>query len=159
KGARDRYDGARRNPWNEVECGSHYARALASWSVLLALSGYRYSAPERRLTFMPRVNAERFQCFFTAGSGWGTFIQRSEKASRVARLETHYGEVRVGRLKLRKDADWKGALVLSATGPDGKHLSNCQVNREDQAWLVDFGEELVVPSGKAVDIKLVPQEV
>jgi uncharacterized protein (DUF608 family) len=159
KGARDRYDGARRNPWNEVECGSHYARALASWSVLLALSGYEYSAPERRLTFMPRVNAKRFQCFFAAGSGWGTFIQRSEKASRVARLETHYGKVRVRRLKLRKEADWKGALVSSATGPDGKRLSNCKVNAEDRAWLVDFGEELAVPSGKAVDIRLASREV
>ena len=46
KGVRDRYDGKRRNPWNEVECGSHYARALSVWSVLLALSGYHYSAPE-----------------------------------------------------------------------------------------------------------------
>ena len=44
KGVADRYDGLRRNPWNEVECGSHYARALASWSVLTALSGYGYSA-------------------------------------------------------------------------------------------------------------------
>jgi hypothetical protein len=48
KAVRDRYDGERRNPWNEVECGSHYARALASWSLLLGLSGYEYSAPGAR---------------------------------------------------------------------------------------------------------------
>src|SRR5207247_1123265 len=126
-----------------VECGSHYARALASWSVLLALSGYGYSAPERRLTFMPRVNSARFQCFFAAGSGWGTFSQRAEKLSRAARLETHYGELRVRKLRLRKEAEWKGPLVSSATGPDGKRLNNCKVSTEDQAWLVDFGEELI----------------
>ena len=39
KAVRDRYDGERRNPWNEVECGNHYARALSSWSLLTALSG------------------------------------------------------------------------------------------------------------------------
>ncbi|MFQ5791573.1 MAG: GH116 family glycosyl-hydrolase [Acidobacteriota bacterium] len=41
RAVRNRYDGERRNPWNEVECGNHYARALASWSVLLALSGFQ----------------------------------------------------------------------------------------------------------------------
>jgi uncharacterized protein (DUF608 family) len=39
KAVRDRYDGLRRNPWDEVECGHHYARAMSSWGVLLALSG------------------------------------------------------------------------------------------------------------------------
>src|SRR5262249_39997847 len=45
KAVRDRYDGAKRNPWDEVECGHHYARAMASWSLLLALSGFEYDAP------------------------------------------------------------------------------------------------------------------
>ena len=33
---RDRYDGRKRNPFDEAECGHHYARALAAWSVLKA---------------------------------------------------------------------------------------------------------------------------
>ena len=37
---RARYDGERRNPWDEAECGSHYARAMAAWTVVLALSGF-----------------------------------------------------------------------------------------------------------------------
>lgn len=33
---RNRYDGRKRNPFDEAECGHHYARALASWTVLRA---------------------------------------------------------------------------------------------------------------------------
>lgn len=33
---RNRYDGSRRNPFNEVECGHHYARAMASWGLVEA---------------------------------------------------------------------------------------------------------------------------
>lgn len=36
---RTRYDGRRRNPYNEVECGSHYARALASFGLWQAFGG------------------------------------------------------------------------------------------------------------------------
>ncbi len=34
-----RHDGARRNPYNEIECGDHYARAMAGWTILQARSG------------------------------------------------------------------------------------------------------------------------
>ena len=42
KALRERHDGVRRNPWNEVECGYHYARSMASWGLILALSGFSY---------------------------------------------------------------------------------------------------------------------
>ena len=34
------------NPFNEIECGDHYARALASWGVLLGLAGFRIPRTE-----------------------------------------------------------------------------------------------------------------
>ena len=36
KDIRDRYDGRKRNPFDEAECGHHYSRALVAWSVLRA---------------------------------------------------------------------------------------------------------------------------
>ncbi len=51
--ARQRYSGARRNPFDETECGHHYARALASWGLIPALTGFRYDGRTGTVTFAP----------------------------------------------------------------------------------------------------------
>ncbi len=89
---RNRHDGIRRNPWNEFECGHQYARALASWSLIQALSGVRYSAVEKSLTFDPKLKPP-FKCVVAAGSAWGLLTVEKTKAT---------FEVRYGRITLRK---------------------------------------------------------
>ena len=79
KGIRERHNGSNRNPWNEVECGNHYARSLASYGLLQALSGYHHSAPEKRIQFAPRINAKNFRCVFSWEGGWGIFQQKRER--------------------------------------------------------------------------------
>jgi hypothetical protein len=84
KAVRDRHDGVRRNPWNEVECGHHYARSLSSWGLLLALSGFTCDAAAKRIEFSPRVNADDFGCFWSTGTAWGMYTQtRDREAGRV----------------------------------------------------------------------------
>src|SRR6185503_4637554 len=85
----DRHDGTRRNPWNEFECGNHYARSMASYAVLLALSGYHYDAVAGRLSFAPKVREEDFACFFTTATGWGLYRQRPGQAE----IEVRSGQV------------------------------------------------------------------
>ncbi len=76
KAVRDRHDGVRRNPWNEVECGNHYARSLSSWGLLVALSGFEFDMARREMSFAPVVNAEDFLTFWSTGLAWGTYSQR-----------------------------------------------------------------------------------
>ena len=58
---RDRYDGQKRNPFDEAECGHHYARAMASWAAILALTGFHYSAVDKRIRFAaPSVDHRHF---------------------------------------------------------------------------------------------------
>ena len=64
---RRRFDGLRRNPWNEHEAGHHYARALASWAAIPALSGLRYSAVSKRLELAPRWSPQAFQVHLDSG--------------------------------------------------------------------------------------------
>jgi uncharacterized protein (DUF608 family) len=72
KAVRDRYDGERRNPWNEIECGSNYARSMASYALLNAFSGFRFDMTRREVGFRPvRVPRGGFRCFWSLESGWG----------------------------------------------------------------------------------------
>jgi hypothetical protein len=68
--ARARYDGRKRNPFNEVECGDHYVRALSAWSLLSAWSGLRYEAPTKAL--FVRLYPDRRPTTFPAmlGESW-----------------------------------------------------------------------------------------
>ena len=95
---RSRYDGHTRNPWNEYECGSYYARAMASYGLLLALSGFQYAAPTHNLSLAPRLQVDPFTCFFSTAFAWGTFSLHGDRLE--VRLAT--GELRVDRLKVTR---------------------------------------------------------
>lgn len=75
---RARHDGCRCNPWNEVECGHHYARSLASWSLIPALTGFRCDVDRMIMHLDPvqRGQDGGFQILFSCGAGWGTFTLR-----------------------------------------------------------------------------------
>ncbi len=155
KGVDDRYDGLRRNPWNEVECGSHYARALASWSVLLALSGYTCSAKDQRLSFAPVLNPEDFRCFFAAGSGWGAYSQRIQDASLAVRLEVHHGQVSLRHLKLKNDT---GAVlaVTDLTGPGGTSITGHKLEAQGRDLMLDFADPVMITAGNSIHVNLSP---
>ncbi|MBP9000358.1 MAG: hypothetical protein KBG08_08895 [Bacteroidales bacterium] len=95
KAVRDRYDGYKRNPWNEVECGHHYARSMASWAVLLALSGFVCDMPAKRIYFNPRINRNKFYTFWSTGTAWGTYsrIEKTEGGPVEHKLEVLYGNL------------------------------------------------------------------
>jgi uncharacterized protein (DUF608 family) len=96
RAVRDRHDGARRNPWDEFECGHHYARAMSSWSLLLALSGFACNAVRGSIGFAPRVSGD-FRCFVVTGTAWGTYT-RADGEQTIAVLH--------GSLSLRR---WQNA--------------------------------------------------
>ncbi|MBX3011214.1 MAG: hypothetical protein KF832_06890 [Caldilineaceae bacterium] len=107
---RKRYDGERRNPWNEFECGSNYARSMASYALLNAFSGFQFDMVNGLLGFNPvRTNDGHFRCFWSLDSGWGEFVQTPTG-----------GEVRVlaGALDLRqvKLPFLTGSATVTAAG-------------------------------------------
>jgi uncharacterized protein (DUF608 family) len=71
RNTRSRYDGEKRNPYDETEYGRHYARAMSSWAPIPVLSGFRYDGRAQRIDFAPLLKSERFQSFWSAPAAWG----------------------------------------------------------------------------------------
>ncbi|CAN7146279.1 GH116 family glycosyl-hydrolase [Devosia sp. LjRoot16] len=70
---RDRYRGHNRNPFNEIECGSNYARSMASYAAVLVLSGFGFDLSEGRIAFAPKLMSEgRFRSLWSTGTAWGS---------------------------------------------------------------------------------------
>ena len=95
KAVRRRHDGYRRNPWDEVECGHHYARSMASWGVLLVLSGFKVDMTKNVMSFNPVINKENFSTFWSTGKAWGIYRQTVDaKTGEVAcDIEVLYGDI------------------------------------------------------------------
>ena len=70
KAVRDRYDGAKRNPWNEIECGSNYARSMASYALMAIYSGFSFDMTKKYIGFAPIHSSGRY--LFSVAESWGT---------------------------------------------------------------------------------------
>jgi hypothetical protein len=152
----DRYHPSRRNPWNEVECGDHYARSMASYGVFLAACGYAYDGPRGRLGIAPRLTPENFRCAFTAAEGWGSFSQQVRDSELRARVELRYGRLRLTTLALQLPAGWAGtsASVPQASARlDGQALP-VRVSRQGNGADLRFEPPLQMETGQTLEVVL-----
>lgn len=135
RGARDRYTGDQRNPWSEIECGGHYARAMSAYALLHAAAGLDYDAGAQRLALAPRFNRDDFKTFFSTGSGWGVISLARKGATARCKIEVHGGEVALRELQIdhpARSAKALGGVRLQVT-PKGEdaviHLKDAQTIR------------------------------
>lgn len=81
KAVRDRYDGKKRNPYNEIECGNNYVRPMASFSFISAFSGLEFHLPKGYIGFNPIINRNNFKSFYSLGTGWGEYSMKDNKVT------------------------------------------------------------------------------
>jgi hypothetical protein len=151
KAIRDRFDGRKRDPYCQIECGGYYIRSLANYGVLLALSGYRVDAPRARVEFAPKITPENFKSFFAAGEAWGSYSQNIAGGVLAARLEVQWGKLRLKEISLCPPTAVAAATVIS----DGKQLPHRLVMQDGRA-VITLTEEILVPAGSALEIKVQP---
>lgn len=117
---RNRFDGLKRNPFDEIECGHHYARAMASWAAPLAMSGFHYSSVEKSIAFTSKPG----NYFWSNGYQYGTV----EIADR-------------GQDKLVKLTSLNGALNLNSFTLNGTGFTRFKTTRQ---FVAGKQEEFVV---------------
>ena len=113
---RARYDGQRRSPFDEAECGHHYARAMASWAAVLALTGFHYSAVTGRMIIAPRPG--RFP--WSTGRAMGEYsVTRTGQDPRDLNvmLRVHEGTVDVEMLEVEGRATFPTRARASRSRP------------------------------------------
>ena len=114
RAVRERYRGHNRNPWNEIECGSNYARSMASFALLPIFSGFSFDLPHGMIGFDPLVSKEDFACLWSLGTAWG----RVEIKKGRTVIEIYDGSLTLSALKLPFA---KGEVSLTL---DGRKIAN-----------------------------------
>lgn len=147
----DRYHPSKRNPYNEVECSDHYARAMASYGAYLAACGFHYDGPAGLLAFAPRLNPGDFRAAFTAAEGWGLFAQSKEGHAQKVHLRIDSGRLLLATLRLAPLEGVRRRRALVAR--KGQRIP-ARLDRADGHLAVVFDEPLVLETGEMLDIQI-----
>ena len=145
---RRRYDGERRNPWDEAECGYYYARPMASWSALLALSGFRYDGVKQSVTAKPLIHPDKFSCFWSAPSGWGTFSQSINGRSLIFSLAVAEGGLACRSIALGARAAGKSSARI------GNREAKYEVRRNGEESTFVFPDTLQLSKGERLQVSI-----
>ena len=126
KAVRDRYDGKKRNPYNEIECGGHYARSMASFALIPIAAGFIFDLPERKIGFDPLKSEwdkeKGFGTFWSVDGAYGTF--RILPGGREAELTVMEGTLKADTLVL----------------PFAENVESLTVNGEEADFSFENGE-------------------
>jgi hypothetical protein len=147
----ERYDGNKRNPFNEVECGDHYGRSMASYGAFIAISGFTYHGPKQHIGFAPKLRPENFKAAFTAAEGWGSYSQKISGGELKAELTVKYGQVPIQTISL-VPPNGSGVRKVSAM-VDGKSVT-ASVKEKDGSAEVIFPKDLILKAEQKLEVTL-----
>jgi uncharacterized protein (DUF608 family) len=145
----DRYAPAKRNPYNEIECSDHYARAAASYGVFLAACGFEYNGPAGHIGFAPKITPEDFKAPFTTSEGWGSFSQKAAGGNLTAEIAVKWGKLRLRSISLATDSQPASATVEV----NGKTIP-AVINHSNGTCTLTLPEDVILTAGQAIHLVL-----
>ena len=148
----DRYHASRRNPFNEIECSDHYARAMASYGSFITLCGFEYHGPHGHLGFAPRISPEHFRAPFTVAEGWGTFSQEVTGKTMEAHVSVKHGRLRLTTLTLSPPPGVKNSRIVVTLG--GKPLTVAHAVGEEGQMRLTLAAPLLLAAGQTLAVQI-----
>jgi non-lysosomal glucosylceramidase len=142
-----RFDGEKRNPWDEAECGHHYARAMSSWSTVLALSGFMYDGTKQAVTAAPPSGGGDFACFWATGTGWGQFTLQRSNGKAVFTVKVLAGHLNV------RSCEIVGGGSVAAVMSSGKSIASRVTRKSDRAF-VELAQPVQVEKGSELRVEV-----
>ncbi len=146
----DRYHASKRNPFNEIECSDHYARAMASYGTFITACGFQYHGPKGYISFAPAWNVDDFKSPFIAAEGWGTFTQEKRGLKRFHAIEVKQGMLQLQVMRFITDAGLKIERVNVML--NGKALFNSFVHQDD-AVVITLDNKVKVPVNQLLSVE------
>ena len=107
----------KRSPFDEAECGHHYGRAMASWSAVLALTGFHYSGVTKEIKFGNITG----KYFWSDGYSYGTVNISQVNGARLLTLKVINGKIEI--LKVTVDGIGSTSYKKSMTIGTGEEVS------------------------------------
>jgi len=127
-------------PWNHVECGSHYTRAMSSWTTLLAATGFKPDWPAQTLGLLPTVPGD-FRAPWVTASGFGTLSRKG----RTLTLDCRSGSL--GFQKIRVNLPNTKPVVRLAG-----QLLKANVTRDGRLTTLEFERPITISAGQSCAI-------
>ncbi len=150
EGVRDRYDGRRRNPWNEIECGDHYVRGTSSWMLHEAAKGFHYNVLNKSLKFFPRFTPEMFSAFFITPHGWGRVSQDIEHSGLRITFQVDWGKLSLNSMVFGQQQLGEILCIEAHVGDVQEDIESWHLGHE--MVRVQFPSEINVKAGSALEV-------
>ena len=125
-------------PWNHVEFGGHYTRAMSSWATLLAATGFKPDLANKCLEIMPKVSGD-FHAPWVTAYAYGTIRRTGQELS----VKCLSGSLEVSRLKLSPAA--------KSIRQNGRPLE-VQVTKSFDAVLFDFKSPIAIGLNSTISV-------
>jgi len=144
-----RYQPGFLNPYNEIECGDHYARAMASWGVYLALAGFQYDGPNGIIGFNPVITPDNFKAAFTFAESWVVFEQKRESGKQINEIKIVKGNLEIKTLSIGIPKKLKAENVIISI--NGKK-QDAEVNFKKQKVIITFPKKINLTRNQKLEI-------
>lgn len=147
----DRYHAAKRNPFNEIECSDHYARAMASYGTFITACGFEYHGPKGYIRFAPKWDRENFKAPFVTAEGWGSYTQQQQGNKQIHSLELKYGSLRLTKLSFEKTDPGN---IRQAFATIGEQKISLKLQQKGSTLLLEADKEILIKTNQLLTITL-----